>query len=117
FPDPDLMPLTFGEDFLNRIRAQLPELPDDKKVRFVEKFGLSAYDADVLVSEKENAAYFETVAKGRDAKQAANWVITNLFGVLNKKGVAISESPVSAKNLGRLIDLIAGNAISGRQAK
>jgi aspartyl-tRNA(Asn)/glutamyl-tRNA(Gln) amidotransferase subunit B len=117
FPDPDLLPLTFSEAFVDEIRAELPELPDDKKARFIEKFGLTAYDAGVLVAEQENAEYFETVAKGRDAKQAANWVITNLFGVLNKKGVAISESPVSAKDLGRLIDLIASNAISGRQAK
>lgn len=117
FPDPDLMPLTFDEAFVAKLRANLPELPDDKKARFVSAYGLSAYDADVLVSEKENAAYFETVAKGRDAKQAANWVITNLFGVLNKRGVGVGESPVSAKDLGRLLDLMADNTISGRQAK
>ena len=117
FPDPDLLPLEFDDAFVEGLRKTLPELPDDKKARFVSAYGLSAYDADVLVSEKENAAFFETVAKGRDAKQAANWVITNLFGVLNKKGIGIEESPVSAANLGRLLDLIADNTISGRQAK
>ena len=117
FPDPDLLPLEFDDAFIDNLKKSLPELPDDKKARFVSAYGLSAYDADVLVSEKENAAFFETVAKGRDAKQAANWVITNLFGVLNKKGLSISESPVSAANLGRLLELIADNTISGRQAK
>ena len=94
------------ETFVAGIEKNLPELPDEKKTRFEKDYGLTAYDADVLVSEKENALFFEEVAKGRDPKQAANWVITNLFGVLNKKGVGITESPVSAKNLGRLIDLI-----------
>jgi aspartyl-tRNA(Asn)/glutamyl-tRNA(Gln) amidotransferase subunit B len=117
FPDPDLLPLTLNETLIERIRANLPELPDDKKARFIDDYGLSAYDAGVLVGEQENAEFFETVAKGRDAKQAANWVITNLFGVLNKRGVCISQSPVSAKNLGRLLDLMADNTISGRQAK
>ncbi len=117
FPDPDLLPVELTEEFVAQIAKNLPELPDDKKARFEKEYGLTAYDADVLVSEKENALFFEEVAKGRDPKQAANWVITNLFGVLNKKGVGITESPVSAKNLGRLIDLIADNTISGRQAK
>jgi aspartyl-tRNA(Asn)/glutamyl-tRNA(Gln) amidotransferase subunit B len=117
FPDPDLLPLTFSEAFVAGIRAKLPELPDDKQARFIAEYRLSAYDAGVLVAEKENAAFFEAVAKGRDAKQAANWVISTLFGVLNKKGVGIAQSPVSAGDLGRLIDLMAANAISGRQAK
>jgi aspartyl-tRNA(Asn)/glutamyl-tRNA(Gln) amidotransferase subunit B len=117
FPDPDLLPLEFDEAFVEAIRAKLPELPDNKKERFISGYGLTPYDAGVLVAERENAAYFEEVAQGRDAKQAANWVITNLFGVLNKQGIDISESPVSAKNLGRLIDLMADNTISGRLAK
>tara|TARA_R110000868_G_scaffold128879_5_gene337319 strand:+ start:739 stop:2196 length:1458 start_codon:yes stop_codon:yes gene_type:complete len=117
FPDPDLLPLEFDDAFVAAIKADLPELPDDKKERFISDYGLTAYDAGVLVAEKENALYFEEVANGRDAKQAANWVITNLFGVLNKQGVDVSESPVSAKNLGRLIDLMADNTISGRLAK
>ncbi len=117
FPDPDLLPIEFDEAFVARLKAELPELPDDKKARFVSEFGLTPYDADVLVAEKENADYFEEVAKGRDAKQAANWVITNLFGVLNKRGVGIADSPVSAKNLGRVLDLMADNTISSRMAK
>ncbi len=117
FPDPDLQPLEFDDAFVESIRKTLPELPDDKKARFISAYGLSAYDADVLVSERENGEFFEVVAKGRDAKQAANWVNTNLFAVLNKKGLSIAESPVSAANLGRLLDLIADNTISGRQAK
>jgi aspartyl-tRNA(Asn)/glutamyl-tRNA(Gln) amidotransferase subunit B len=117
FPDPDLLPIEFDDAFIAKIKADLPELPDDKQARFITEFGLSAYDAGVLVAEKENADYFEVVAKGRDGKQAANWVITNLFGVLNKRGVEIADSPVSAKDLGRLIDLMADNTISGRMAK
>ena len=117
FPDPDLLPLEFDDTFVEKIRASLPELPDDKKARFIDAYGLSAYDASVLVVEKETAQYFENVAKGRDAKASANWVITNLFGALNKKGIGISESPVTADSLGKLIDLIADNTISGRIAK
>jgi aspartyl-tRNA(Asn)/glutamyl-tRNA(Gln) amidotransferase subunit B len=117
FPDPDLLPVEFDDAFVQRIKAELPELPDDKKARFISAFGLTAYDAGVLVDEKASADYFEEVAKGRDAKLAANWVISNLFGVLNKQGVDIGDSPVSAKNLGRLIDLIADDTISGRMAK
>jgi aspartyl-tRNA(Asn)/glutamyl-tRNA(Gln) amidotransferase subunit B len=117
FPDPDLLPVEFDDAFVQRIKAELPELPDDKKDRFISAFGLTAYDAGVLVDEKASADYFEEVAKGRDAKLAANWVITNLFGVLNKRGVEIGDSPVSAKNLGRLIDLIGDDTISGRMAK
>lgn len=117
FPDPDLLPIEFDDAFIAKIKADLPELPDDKQARFITEFGLSAYDAGVLVAEKENADYFEVVAKGRDGKQAANWVITNLFGVLNKRGVEIADSPVSAKDLGRLLDLMADNTISGRMAK
>lgn len=117
FPDPDLLPITFDDAFVNALKERLPELPDDKKARFVRDFGLTAYDADLLVLEKENADYFEEVAKDRDPKQAANWVITNLFGVLNKQSIGIADSPISAKHLGRLIDLIADSTVSGRMAK
>jgi aspartyl-tRNA(Asn)/glutamyl-tRNA(Gln) amidotransferase subunit B len=117
FPDPDLLPVEFDDAFVQKIKADLPELPDDKKARFISAFGLTAYDAGVLVDEKASADYFEEVARGRDPKLAANWVISNLFGVLNKQGVSIGDSPVSAKNLGRLIDLIADDTISGRMAK
>lgn len=117
FPDPDLLPLVFDDDYIAAIKATLPELPDEKKERFISDYGLPAYDAGVLVVEKETAAFYEDVAKGRDPKAAANWVITNLFGALNKKGISITESPVTAENLGKLIDLIADDTISGRIAK
>ena len=117
FPDPDLLPLEFDDAYVEKIKATLPELPDEKKERFMSDYGLTAYDAGVLVVEKETAAYFEQAAEGRDAKAAANWVITNLFGALNKKGLSITESPVTAQNLGKLIDLISDDTISGRIAK
>ncbi len=117
FPDPDLLPLRLDPAFVERIRATLPELPDERKARFIADYGLSAYDASVLVAEKEASEYFEVVAAGRDGKQAANWVITNLFAVLNKKGLGITDSPISAENLGKLIDLMADKTISGRIAK
>ncbi|WP_419797315.1 MAG: Asp-tRNA(Asn)/Glu-tRNA(Gln) amidotransferase subunit GatB [Terasakiella sp.] len=117
FPDPDLLPLVLPEGFVENIRKTLPELPDEKKDRFINELGLSPYDASVLVAEKEKADYFEKVAKGRDTKLAANWVITNLFAVLNKQGVSIQNSPVSAANLGKLVELISNDTISGRIAK
>ena len=117
FPDPDLLPLVFDDAFIAEIEKTLPELPDEKKARFMREYGLSAYDAGVLVAEQEKAEYYEKVAKGRDGKMAANWVITNLFGALNKLGVDVSESPVSAENLGKLIGLIGDDTISGRIAK
>ncbi|KXJ52007.1 MAG: glutamyl-tRNA amidotransferase [Thalassospira sp. Nap_22] len=117
FPDPDLLPLVFDDAFISEIEKELPELPDEKKARFMRENGLSAYDAGVLVAEKEKADYYEVVAKGRDGKLAANWVITNLFGALNKAEVGIADSPVSAENLGKLIDLISDDTISGRIAK
>ncbi|MEE3044749.1 MAG: Asp-tRNA(Asn)/Glu-tRNA(Gln) amidotransferase subunit GatB [Pseudomonadota bacterium] len=117
FPDPDLLPLVFDDAFISEIEKELPELPDEKKSRFMRENGLSAYDAGVLVAEKEKADYYEIVAKGRDGKLAANWVITNLFGALNKAEVGIADSPVSAENLGKLIDLISNDTISGRIAK
>ncbi|HYX00853.1 MAG TPA: Asp-tRNA(Asn)/Glu-tRNA(Gln) amidotransferase subunit GatB, partial [Reyranella sp.] len=117
FPDPDLLPLVLSQEFVDGIRATLPELPDAKKGRFTKDYGLSTYDAGVLVAEKETAEFFESVAKGRDAKQAANWVIGDFFAMLNRRGVPIAQSPVSAAHLGKLLDLIADGTISGRIAK
>lgn len=117
FPDPDLLPLILPEGYVENIRKTLPELPDEKKNRFINELGLSPYDASVLVAEKEKADFYEEVAKGRDGKLAANWVITNLFGALNKLGKGIDESPVSAENLGKLVELISNDTISGRIAK
>ena len=117
FPDPDLLPLEFSQDWVDEIKASLPELPDEKKHRFMKDYGLSLYDASVLAMEKEKADYFEEVAKGRDGKLAANWVTGELFGALNKADKDISESPVDAKQLGSLIDLIKDGTISGKIAK
>lgn len=117
FPDPDLLPLVFTQEYVDAIAATLPELPDDKKARFVSDYGLSVYDAGVLVSEKVRADFFEDVAKGRDAKMASNWVTGDFFGALNKAGLTIETSPVNAKQLGELIDLIKDDTISGRIAK
>ncbi|HEV7371375.1 Asp-tRNA(Asn)/Glu-tRNA(Gln) amidotransferase subunit GatB [Arenibaculum sp.] len=117
FPDPDLLPLELDPDWVEDIRRSLPELPDEKKARFIEQYRLSPYDAGVLVAEKASADYYETVARGRDPKMAANWVMGDLFGALNKLGRGIDDSPVSAGALGGLIDLIANDTISGRIAK
>jgi aspartyl-tRNA(Asn)/glutamyl-tRNA(Gln) amidotransferase subunit B len=117
FPDPDLLPLVLERDWVERLRAELPELPDVKKARFVTEYGLSPEDAAVLVAEQATALYFEAVARGRDAKAAAHWVIGDLFGALNRQGVGIERSPVAAAQLGALIDLIADGTISGRIAK
>jgi len=117
FPDPDLLPLRLDPAWVEAIRASLPELPDERKQRFIDSYGMTPYDAAVLTAEKEAAEYFEEVAKGRDGKQAANWVITNLFAVLNKQGRGIADSPISAAHLGRLLDLMADGTISGRIAK
>ena len=117
FPDPDLVPLVLEEVEVARIRAELPELPDAKKVRFMSAYGLSAYDAEVLVAEREAADYFERVAEGGDPKVAANWVVGELFGALNKAGLEIAQSPVSAEALRGLLGLIADATISGRIAK
>ncbi len=117
FPDPDLLPLEITQDFVDAIRATLPELPDAKRARFVGDFGLSAEDSGVLAAEREIADFFEAVAAGRDAKQAANWVMGDLFGALNRQGVGIADSPVTADHLGGLIDLIADNTISRRIAR
>ena len=117
FPDPDLLPLELTQDYVEQLKTKLPELPDEKRARFIKEFGLSAYDADVLVAERSSADYFESVAKGRDGKVAANWVINELFGRLNKEGLEIGASPMSASQLGSIVDLIASNAISGKIAK
>jgi aspartyl-tRNA(Asn)/glutamyl-tRNA(Gln) amidotransferase subunit B len=117
FPDPDLLPLEVTADYVAELERHLPELPDAKQVRFVAEFGLSAYDAGALVAERDTAQYFETVAKGRDAKVAANWVINDLTGRLNKEGKDIASSPVSAVQLGAVLDLIADGTISGKIAK
>ena len=117
FPDPDLLPLDISQEYVDAIKATLPELPDAKKERFISDFGLAAEDAAVLVADKDSAVFFETLAEGRNAKLAANWVIHELFAVLNKEGKNITESPVSATDLGKLVDLISDDTISGRIAK
>jgi aspartyl/glutamyl-tRNA(Asn/Gln) amidotransferase, B subunit len=117
FPDPDLLPLELTQEWVDALKADLPELPDEKKRRFMEQYGLSAYDAGVLVAERASADYFEKVAAGRDGKLAANWVINELFGRLNKEGLDIEQSPVSAVQLGSIIDLITSKTISGKIAK
>ncbi len=117
FPDPDLLPLEFDDAYVDALKASLPELPDEKKKRFVSAYGLQAYDAEVLIAEKESADYFEAVAKGRDAKSAANWVINELAGRLNKEGKSIAASPVSAGQLAAILDLIGEKTISGKIAK
>jgi len=122
FPDPDLLPLEFTQTFVDELKATLPELPDQKKARFIADFGLSPYDASVLVAERESASFSETVLtkladRARDGKLAANWVINELFGRLNKEGRAISSSPVTAEQLGAIVDLIGEGTISGKIAK
>ncbi len=117
FPDPDLLPLEFDQAYVDALAEGLPELPDDKKARLVASLGLSAYDASVLVSDKAIADYFEGVAAGRDGKAAANWVINDLLGALNKAGKDIEQSPVSPQQLGVIIDLIREGTISGKIAK
>jgi aspartyl-tRNA(Asn)/glutamyl-tRNA(Gln) amidotransferase subunit B len=117
FPDPDLLPVNLSEEFVEEIRRTLPELPDDKKRRLVDKLGLSGYDADVLVAERATAEYFEAAAEGQDAKTVANWVTSDLFGYLNKEDLDIADSPVAAKQLGALVGLISDGTISGRIAR
>ncbi|ACI97480.1 Asp-tRNA(Asn)/Glu-tRNA(Gln) amidotransferase subunit GatB [Rhodospirillum centenum] len=117
FPDPDLLPLEIEQSWVDRIKETLPELPDDKKARFMADYGLSAYDAGILVAERARADFYETVAKGRDPKLAANYVIGDLLGALNKTGRDITESPIAADDLGGLIDLVTDGTISGRIAK
>jgi len=117
FPDPDLLPLELTESYVEDVKRGLPELPDEKKARFMREHGLSAYDAGVLTADRETAAFFETAAQGRDAKLAANWVINELAGRLNRQGKDIGASPVTAMQLGAVLDLIGEGTISGKIAK
>ena len=117
FPDPDLLPLEISDDFINNIKKTIPELPDEKKKRFIEKFNLSAYEANILVSDIETSKYFEEVIKNSDVKISTNWITGELFALLNDKNLEISKSPISAKNLSKLINLIKDGTISGKIAK
>ena len=117
FPCPDLLPLVLEDGLIERLKGDLPELPDEKKHRFMGDYGLSAYDASVLIAEQNRADYFEAAAKGRDSKLAANWVINEILGALNKDGTDLTDSPVSASHLGELVGLIEDNTISGKIAK
>ena len=117
FPDPDLLPLILKQEFVEGIKAGLPELPDAKKARFTKAYGLSPYDAGVLVAEKETAEFFETVCKGRDAKEAVKLVTGDFFAMLNRRGATIAESPIRAEHLGKLLDLQKDGTISGHIAK
>lgn len=117
FPDPDLLPMVLDEAWVAELKALLPELPDAKKRRFMDDYGLSAYDAGILVVEQTTADFYETVARGRDAKLAANWMMGDFFAALNRTGRTITDPPVSAAQLGALLDLIADGTINGRIAK
>jgi aspartyl-tRNA(Asn)/glutamyl-tRNA(Gln) amidotransferase subunit B len=117
FPDPDLLPLVLEQSWVDNIKSSLPELPDEKRARFMATYGLTTYDSSVLAMERAAADFYESVAKGRDGKIAANWVINELFGRLNKEGKTIETSPVSAAQIGGIVDLITSNAISGKIAK
>ncbi|OZA15069.1 MAG: aspartyl/glutamyl-tRNA amidotransferase subunit B, partial [Rhodobacterales bacterium 17-64-5] len=117
FPCPDLLPLEIEQAWVDDIAATMPELPDAKKARFMGEYGLTDYDANVLTAELDSGAFFEAVARGRDGKMAANWVINELFGRLNKEGLAIADSPVTAPQLGGVLDMIASGQISGKMAK
>jgi len=117
FPDPDLLPLEVSDNFVEKLKLEIPELPDEKKKRFIEKFNLSPYEATILVSDIETSKYFEDVIKNSDIKLATNWIIGELFAVLNDKNLEINQSPISAKNLSKLINLIKDGTISGKIAK
>jgi len=117
FPDPDLLPLEVTDDFVEKIKSEIPELPDEKKKRFIEKFKLSPYESTILVSDIETSKYFEEVIKNSDVKLATNWITGELFAVLNDKNLEISDSPISSKNLSKLINLIKDGTISGKIAK
>ena len=117
FPDPDLLPLVLEEDWIEKIKGSIPELPDSKKVRFIREYNLSEYDASVIVADKSTSDYFEKVVKGRDSKLVTTWITSELFSILNKKNLSIDNSPVSPNNLGELIDHIESGKISSRQAK
>jgi len=117
FPDPDLLPLELKNDFIQKIKSEIPELPDEKKKRFIDKFNLSPYEANILVSDKETSEYFEKVIKNSDVKLATNWITGELFALLNEKDLGITQSPISAENLSKLINLIEDGTISGKIAK
>ena len=117
FPDPDLLPLEVTDDFIKKLKADIPELPDDKKKRFIDKFKLSPYEATILVSDIDTSKYFEEIIANSDIKLATNWITGELFAVLNDKNLEISDSPISAKNLSKLINLIKDGTISGKIAK
>jgi aspartyl-tRNA(Asn)/glutamyl-tRNA(Gln) amidotransferase subunit B len=117
FPDPDLLPLEIEQKWVDEIYNNLPELPDEKKIRFIKEFNVTEYDASVLTADLADAEYFEKIAKGRDGKQAANWVINELFGRLNKADLSIENSPISTNQLGDILDLISKGDISGKIAK
>ena len=117
FPDPDLLPLELKDDFIEKIKSDIPELPDEKKKRFIDKFSLSSYEANILVSDKETSEYFEEVIKNSDVKLATNWITGELFALLNEKDLVITQSPISTKNLSKLINLIKDGTISGKIAK
>jgi len=117
FPDPDLLPLEIKNDFIEKIKSEIPELPDEKKKRFIDKFNLSPYEANILVSDKETSEYFEKVIKNSDVKLATNWITGELFALLNENDLGITQSPISAENLSKLINLIKNGTISGKIAK
>ena len=117
FPDPDLLPLELNDDFINEIKKEIPELPDEKKKRFIDKFNLSPYEANILVSDIETSKYFEDVSKNSDVKLATNWITGELFALLNNKSIEITESPITSENLAKLINLIKDGTISGKIAK
>ena len=117
FPEPDLLPLELSDEYINKVKSEMPELPDEKKKRFVEKLGLTPYDAEVICEDKETAAFFEAAAQGHDAKKVANWLMGDFFAMLNEKKLSLADSPISAKNLGALVELVSQNVINGKTAK
>lgn len=117
FPEPDLLPLVLSDEYIDNIRSEMCELPDAKKARFVNELGLTRYDASIICENKETADFFEVAAKGRDAKKVANWLMGDFFAMLNEKRIELKDSPVSAENLGKLVDLISKEIISGKIAK
>jgi aspartyl-tRNA(Asn)/glutamyl-tRNA(Gln) amidotransferase subunit B len=117
FPDPDLLPLRFTQDYVDSLKAELPELPDQIKQRMVSEYGLSSYDASVLTEERETAAYYEAASAGQDRKMVANWMSVELFGALNRAGISLADCPVAPQQLGALVGLITDGTISGKIAK
>lgn len=117
FPEPDLLPLVLTDEFVEQIRGEMVELPDAKKDRFVKELGLTAYDASVICENKETADFFEKAAHGHEAKKVANWLMGDFFAMLNEKKLTLAESPVSAENLGNLVELVSTNVINGKTAK